>query len=134
MCPKVGSGLNRGKEFKVIHDEEGLPSLVIDSVPFYVDMFVDEAGYEVLERYYLVLDFKNGGLAAEVTQTWLDVETSHELSCGHYSLDQLDERVRGALIRSRRLQEMSTKILQRFIRMVDVLSSLQVAQEAERDG
>jgi purine nucleoside permease len=80
-------------------------------MPFYEKSFTDEAGYEVLERYYLVFDFEMGGLTVEVTRTWTDAEYSY----GFLELDQLDGEAMEALLRlmrSGKLEEMRTKVLE----------------------
>jgi len=160
MCPKGGSGL-RDKEFKVIHDEDGMPIMIMDKEPFYEDRFEDcESGHEILQRYYLVFDFIEGSLMAEVTQTSIDLELGGEFSYGHVPLDQLGKPVVDALIASGRLEGMRYKVLQVAREMLDRIAQItglpsgafpfqtletrvsesfeqaikQVAQEAERDG
>jgi hypothetical protein len=114
MRPK--SGPNPDNEgFRVYYDKGGMPVTVRELVPFYEDRFEDEAGYEVLERYYLVFDFEVGGLMAEVTRTWTDAEFSGEYSFGFVELGQLDEKAREALLRlisSGRLEGMRAKVLE----------------------
>jgi anaerobic selenocysteine-containing dehydrogenase len=114
MRPK--SGPNPDKEgFRVYYDKGGIPVSVRDTMPFYEKSFTDEAGYEVLERYYLVFDFEVGGLMAEVTRTWTDAEFSGEYSYGFVELDRLEQEAREALLRligSGRLEEMRTKVLE----------------------
>jgi hypothetical protein len=113
MRPK--SGPNPDNEgFRVYYDKGGIPVSVRDTMPFYEKSFTDEAGYEVLERYYLVFDFEVGGLMAEVTRTWTDAEFSGEYSYGFVELDRLEQEARKALLRligSGRLEEMRTKVL-----------------------
>jgi hypothetical protein len=115
MRPESGPNPDN-KSYRVYYDEGDIPVTVRDLVSFYEDRFEDEAGYEVLERYYLVFDFEAGGLMAEVTRTWTDAEFCGEF-CGEYSygfveLDRLDRKVREALIRSGRLDGMRAKVLE----------------------
>lgn len=110
MRPKSGPNPDNGG-FRVYYDKGGIPVTVRELVPFYEDRFEDEAGYEVLERYYLVFDFEVGGLMVEVTRTWTDAEYSY----GFLELHQLDEEAKEALlrlIRSGRLEEMRAKVLE----------------------
>ncbi len=125
MCP--GSGPDPGiKRYRVYYDGSGMPVSVRDLVPFHEDRFEDEAGYEVLERYYLVFDFEVGGMMAEVTRTWTDAEFSGEYSYGFLKLHQLDGEAKEALlhlirIRSGRLEELRAKVLE-IAQMTDLLS------------
>ena len=113
MRPKPGPNPNANRRYRIYYDKDGVPVSVRSTVPFYEKSFTDEAGYEVLERYYLVFDFEVGGLMAEVTRTWTDV--SGEYSFGFVELDQLDGEAKEALlrlIRSGRLEEMRAKVLE----------------------
>jgi hypothetical protein len=115
MRPKSGSKPEADKRYRIYYDESGVSVSVRDLLPFYEKSFTDEAGYEVLERYYLIFDFEVGGLVAEVTRTWADAEFSGEYSFGFLELRQLDEKARGALLRlmrSGKLEEMRAKVLE----------------------
>jgi hypothetical protein len=115
MRPKSGPNPNADRRYRVYYDGSGMPVSVRDLVPFYEGRFEDEAGYEVLERYYLVFDFEVGGLMAEVTRTWTDAEFSGEYSYGFLELHQLDGEAKDALlrlIRSGRLKEMRAKVVE----------------------
>jgi hypothetical protein len=109
MRPKSGPNPDN-EDFRVYYDKGGMPVSVRDTMPFYEKSFTDEAGYEVLERYYLVFDFEVGGLVAEVTRTWTDAEFSGEYNFGFVELDQLDREATEALIR--RLNGMRAKVLE----------------------
>jgi hypothetical protein len=103
------------KSYRVYYDKGGMPVSVRSTAPFYEKGFTDEAGYEVLERYFLVFDFEVGGLMAEVTRAWADAEFSGEYSYGFVELDRLEQEAREALLRligSGRLEEMRTKVLE----------------------
>jgi hypothetical protein len=115
MRPKPGPNSNADRRYRIYYDKDGVPVSVRDLMPFYEKNFTDEAGYEVLERYYLVFDFEVGGLMAEVTRTWTDAEFSGEYSYGFVELDRLEQEAREALLRfigSGRLEEMRTKVLE----------------------
>jgi hypothetical protein len=115
MRPESGSKAEADKRYRVYYGENGVPVSVRDLLPFYEKSFTDEAGHEVLERYYLVFDFEAGGLVAEVTRTWADAEFSGEYSYGFLELRQLDEKAREALLRltrSGKLEEMRAKVLE----------------------
>jgi hypothetical protein len=111
MRPEFGPNLNADKRYRAYYDGSGMPVSVRDLVPFYEKSFTDEAGYEVLERFYLVFDFEVGGLMAEVTRTWAGAEFSY----GFVELDRLDGEAREALarlMRSGKLEEMRAKVLE----------------------
>jgi hypothetical protein len=115
MRPEPGPNPNADRRYRIYYDKEGIPVSVKSTVQFYEKGFTDEAGYEVLERYYLVFDFEVGGLMAEVTRTWTDAEFSGEYSYGFVELDRLEQEAREALLRfigSGRLEEMRTKVLE----------------------
>jgi hypothetical protein len=110
MRPKSGPKPDNGG-FRVYYVGGGIPVTVRYLVPFYEDRFEEEAGYEVLERYYLVFDFEVEDLMVEVTRTWTDAEYSY----GFLELHQLDGEAKEALlrlIRSGRLEEMRAKVLE----------------------
>jgi hypothetical protein len=111
MRPEPGPNPDN-KRYRVYYDEGGMPVSVRDTLPFHESRFEDEAGYDVLERYYLVFDFEAGGLMAEVTRTWTDAEFCGEYSYGFVELDRLDRKVKEALIRSGRLEEMHAIVLE----------------------
>jgi anaerobic selenocysteine-containing dehydrogenase len=115
MRPEPGPNPNADRRYRICYDNDGVPVSVRSTVPFYEKGFTDEAGYEVLERYYLVFDFEAGGLMAEVTRTWTDAEFSGEYSYGFVELDRLEQEAREALLRligSGRLEEVRTKVLE----------------------
>jgi hypothetical protein len=112
MRPESGLNPNADRRYRIYYDKDGVPVSVRDLMPFYEDRFEDEAGYEVLERYYLVFDFEAGGLMAEVTRAWTDAEFCGEYSYGFVELDRLNREVREALIRSGRLDGMRMKVLE----------------------
>ena len=112
MRPKSGPNPNADRRYRIYHDKDGVPVSVRSAMPFYEKSFTDEAGYEVLECYYLVFDFEVGGLMVEVTRTWTDVEYSYD---GFLELHQLDGEAREALLRlmrSGKLEEMRAKVLE----------------------
>jgi hypothetical protein len=119
MRPEPGPNPNADRRYRIYYDKEGIPVSVKSTVQFYEKGFTDEAGYEVLERYYLVFDFEVGGLMVEVCRAWTDAEFSGEFS-GEYSfgfleLRQLDGEAKEALlrlIRSGRPEEMHAKVLE----------------------
>jgi hypothetical protein len=111
MRPESGPNPNADRRYRIYYDKDGVPVSVRSTVPFYEKSFTDEAGYEVLERYYLVFDFEAGGLVTEVTRTWAGAEFSY----GFVELDRLEQEAREALLRligSGRLEEMRTKVLE----------------------
>jgi hypothetical protein len=111
MRPEPGPNPNADRRYRIYYDKDGMPVSVRDLMPFYEKGFTDEAGYEVLERYYLVFDFEVGDLMVEVTRTWTDAEYSY----GFLELHQLDGEAKEALlrlIRSGRLEEMRAKVLE----------------------
>ena len=151
ILPRYGTAVMRPgsspnpdiKNYRVYLDKNGTPVSVRDLVPFYEKSFTDEAGCEVLERYYLVFDFEVGGLMAEITRTWTDAEFSGEYSYGFLELHQLDGEAKDALlrlIRSGRLEEMRAKVLEaaresltKIVQMTDLPSdAFQQAGSLER--
>jgi hypothetical protein len=111
MRPEPGPNPNADRRYRIYYDMDGVPVSVRSTMPFYEKSFTDEAGCEVLERYYLVFDFEVGGLMVEVTRTWTDAEFSY----GFLELYQLDGEAKEALlrlIRSGRLEEMRAKVLE----------------------
>jgi hypothetical protein len=115
MRPEPGPNPNADRRYRIYYDKDGVPVSVRSTLPFYEKSFTDEAGYEVLERYYLVFDFEVGGLMVEATRTWTDAEFSGEYSFGFVELDQLDGEAKEALlrlIRFGRLDEMRAKVLE----------------------
>jgi hypothetical protein len=118
MRPIPGPNPNADRRYRIYYDkEDGVPVSVRDLMPFYEKSCTDEAGYEVLERYYLVFDFEVGGLMVEVCRAWTDAEFSGEYSFGFLELRQLDGEAEEALlrlirIRSGRLDEMRAKVLE----------------------
>jgi hypothetical protein len=115
MRPKPGPNSNADRRYRIYYDKDGVPVSVRDLMPFYEKSCTDEAGYEVLERYYLVFDFEVGGLMVEVCRAWTDAEFSGEYSFGFLELRQLDGEAKEALlrlIRSGRLEEMRAKVLE----------------------
>jgi hypothetical protein len=118
-----GPNPNADRRYRIYYDKDGVPVSVRSTMPFYEKSFTDEAGYEVLERYYLVFDFEMGGLMVEVTRTWTDAEYSY----GFLELDQLDGEAREALLRlmrSGKLEEMRAKVLEAAREVLEKIAHL----------
>jgi hypothetical protein len=95
--------------------------LIVDSEPFYIDVWDAEEGGEWFDIYYLVVDLKEGRILVELFQRPVYppefAEGAGGLYRGMYSLEELDDDVIEALKRSkslRRVRDEIARILQAF--------------------
>jgi hypothetical protein len=92
---------------RVVHGKDGIPIMVRDEEPFFVDRWRDEIGNEYVNEYRLVFDFREGllveitqrlegsigGISWEVTPNRLDLESLMWLM-GSGSLERIRAKVK----------------------------------------
>jgi hypothetical protein len=104
---------------RVVQGKDGIPIMVEDEEPFFVDRWRDvETGNEYVNEYRLVFSFDEG-LFVEIVQRSIGGEFSWEVT-----LDNLDLESLMKLKESGRLEVMREKVRETVRRMTENLDSL----------
>jgi hypothetical protein len=105
---------------RVVTGKEGIPLMIRDEWPFFINQWSDEeTGFEYVDEYYLVFDFREG-LFVEIVQRLIGGgEFSWEVP-----LDQLGEEARIRLKESGRLKLMRDKVREVVQRLTENLDEL----------
>ena len=105
---------------RVVHGKDGIPIMVRDEEPFFVDRWRDvETGNEYVNEYRLVFNFQEG-LLVEITQRLISGgEFSWEVT-----LDQIGEDVMMRLKESGRLEIVCEKVREVIQLLTENLDSL----------
>ena len=110
----------RASSVKVVTGKEGIPLVIRDIEPFFTKQWSDaETGYEYVDEYYLVFDFREGLLVEIVQRLIGGGEFSWEVT-----LDQIGEEAMMRLRESGRLEVMREKVRETVRRMTENLDSL----------
>ena len=90
---------------RIVTGKEGIPLMIRDVEPFFTERWSDEeTGFEYVNEYYLVFDFREG-LPVEIVQRLIGGGFSWEVT-----LDQIGEEAMKGLKESGRLEIMRKKI------------------------
>jgi hypothetical protein len=105
---------------RIVTGKEGIPLMIRDVEPFFTNQWSDEeTGFEYVDEYYLVFDFREG-LFVEIVQRLIGGgEFSWEVP-----LDQIGEEALMRLKESGRLEVMREKVRETLHRMTENLDSL----------
>jgi hypothetical protein len=105
---------------RIVTGKEGIPLMIKDEWPFFINQWSDEeTGYESVDEYYLVFDFREG-LFVEIVQRLIGGgEFSWEVP-----LDQIGEEALMRLKESGRLKVIREKVRETVRRMTENLDSL----------
>jgi hypothetical protein len=105
---------------RIVTGKEGIPLMIRDVEPFFTEQWSDEeTGFEYVDEYYLVFDFREG-LFVEIVQRLIGGgEFSWEVP-----LDQIGEEALMKLKESGRLEVMREKVRETVRRMTENLDSL----------
>jgi hypothetical protein len=104
---------------RVVHGKDGIPIMVRDEEPFFVEKWRDEIGNEYVNEYRLVFDFREG-LQVEIVQRLIGGgEFSWEVT-----LDQIGEEALMRLKESERLEIMREEVREMVRQMTENLDSL----------
>jgi hypothetical protein len=105
---------------RIVTGKEGIPLMIRDTEPFFTEQWNDEeTGFEYVDEYYLVFDFREG-LFVEIVQRLIGGgEFSWEVP-----LDQIGEEALMKLKESGRLEIMRKKVRETVRRMTENLDSL----------
>jgi hypothetical protein len=104
---------------RVVQGKDGIPIMVRDEEPFFVDRWRDEIGNEYVNEYRLVFDFREG-LFVEIVQRLIGGgEFSWEVT-----LDQIGEEALMRLKESGRLEIMREKVREVVQRITENLDEL----------
>jgi hypothetical protein len=105
---------------RIVTGKEGILLMIRDEWPFFTERWSDaETGFEYVDEYYLVFDFREG-LFVEIVQRLIGGgEFSWEVP-----LDQIGEEALMRLKESGRLEIMRKKVRETVRRMTENLDSL----------
>jgi hypothetical protein len=105
---------------RIVTGKEGIPLMIRDVEPFFTNQWSDEeTGFEYVDEYYLVFDFREG-LFVEIVQRLIGGgEFSWEVP-----LDQIGEEALMRLKESGRLEVIREKVRETVRRMTENLDSL----------
>ena len=104
---------------RVVQGKDGIPIMVRDEEPFFVDRWRDEIGNEYINEYRLVFDFREG-LQVEIVQRLIGGgEFSWEVT-----LDQIGEDTLMRLRESGSLERIRAKVKEIMQRLTENLDSL----------
>ncbi len=105
---------------RIVTCKEGIPLMIRDVEPFFTEQWSDEeTGFEYVDEYYLVFDFREGLLVEIVQRLIGGEEFSWEVP-----LDQIGEEALMKLKESGRLEVMREKVREVVRRMTENLDSL----------
>jgi len=117
----------KASSVQVITDKKGIPLIIRDTEPFYIELWESEAGIEFFDNYYLAFSFR-GGLFVEVTHKPVYPpefsEGAGELYQGSLTLDQLDEKALRMLRKSESLERIRAKVKEIMQQLTENLDSL----------
>jgi hypothetical protein len=106
MCDSVRGGAMKASKVQVITGKEGIPLMIKDEWPFFINQWSDEeTGYESVDEYYLVFDFREGLFVEIVRRLIGGGEFSWEVT-----LDQIDRETLMRLKESGRLEIIRKKV------------------------
>ena len=118
MCNSVNGAMNTSR-VRVVQGKDGIPIMVRDEEPFFVDRWRDvETGNEIVNEYRLVFDFREG-LFVEIVQRSIGGEFSWEVP-----LDNLDLESLMRLNDSGSLERIRAKVKEIMQRLAENLDSL----------
>jgi hypothetical protein len=105
---------------RIVTGKEGIPLMIKDEWPFFINQRSDEeTGFEYVDEYYLVFDFREG-LFVEIVQRLIGGgEFSWEVP-----LDQIGEEALMKLKESGRLEIMRKKVREVVQRLTENLDEL----------
>jgi hypothetical protein len=120
MCDSVRRGTMNASSVRVVQGKEGIPIMVRDEEPFFVDRWRDvETGNEIVNEYRLVFDFREG-LQVEIVQRLIGGgEFSWEVP-----LDNLDLESLMRLMGSGSLERIRAKVKEIMQGLTEKLDSL----------
>jgi len=120
MCDSVRGGAMNMSSVRVVYGKDGIPIMVRDEEPFFVDRWRDvETGNEYVNEYRLVFNFQEG-LLVEIAQRLIGGgEFSWEVT-----LDQIGEDALMRLKESGRLERIRAKVREIVRQMTENLDSL----------
>jgi hypothetical protein len=98
-------GAMKASRVKVVTGKEGIPLVIRDIEPFFTKQWSEETGYEYVDEYYLVFDFREGLLVEIVQRLISGGEFSWEVT-----LDHIGEEAMMRLKESGRLEIMRRKV------------------------
>ena len=104
MCYSA-KGAMKASSVKVVTGKEGIPLVIRDIEPFFTKQWSEETGYEYVDEYYLVFNFREGLLVEIVQRLISGGEFSWEVT-----LDQIGEEAMMRLKESERLEIMREKV------------------------
>ena len=91
---------------RIVTDKEGIPLMIRDTEPFFTERWSDaETGFEYVNEYYLVFDFREGLFVEIVRRLIGGGECSWEVT-----LDQIDRETLMRLKESGRLEIIRKKV------------------------
>jgi hypothetical protein len=116
----VRGGAMRASKVQVVTGKKGIPLIIRDTEPFFTKPWSDEeTGFEYVDEYYLVFDFREG-LFVEITRGLVNRgEFSWEVA-----LDQLCEEAVMRLKESGRLKFMRDRVREVLQLLTENLDSL----------
>jgi hypothetical protein len=105
---------------RIVTGKEGIPLMIRDVEPFFTNQWSDEeTGFEYVDEYYLVFDFREG-LFVEIVQRLIGGgEFSWEVP-----LDQIGEEALMKLKESGRLERIRAKVKEIIQRLTENLDEL----------
>jgi hypothetical protein len=105
---------------RIVTGKEGIPLMIRDTEPFFTNQWSDEeTGFEYVDEYYLVFDFREG-LFVEIVQRLIGGgEFSWEVP-----LDQIGEEALMKLKESGRLERIRAKVKEIMQGLTENLDSL----------
>jgi hypothetical protein len=120
MHNSVRGGAMNASSARVVQGKDGIPIMVRDEEPFFVDRWRDvETGNEIVNEYRLVFDFREGLLVEIVQRLIGGGEFSWEVP-----LDQIGEEALTKLKESRRLERIRAKVKEIMQRLTENLDEL----------
>jgi hypothetical protein len=109
----------KASSVKFVTGKEGIPLVIRDIEPFFTKQWSDVTGYEYVNEYYLVFDFREG-LLVEITQRLIGGEEFSQI----VTLDQIGEEAMMRLKGSERLEIIREKVREMVRQMTENLDSL----------
>jgi hypothetical protein len=121
MCYSVRGGAMNASSVRVVHGKDGIPIMVMDEEPFFVDRWRDaESGNEIVNEYRLIFSFREG--------LFVEIVKRLEGSTGEFSwevpLGDLDVESLMWLMGSGSLERIRAKVKEIMQRLTENLDSL----------
>jgi hypothetical protein len=114
------NGAMKASSVKVVTSKEGIPLVIRDIEPFFTKQWSDaETGFEYVNEYYLVFDFREG-LLVEIVQRLIGGGEFSQI----VTLDQIGEEAMMRLKGSERLEIIREKVREMVRQMTENLDSL----------